>query len=116
MENAFTKAEEMVRTARQYINARIKSLKLEIAEKLADAASAVIAGALLLAGIVVFMLFAGIAFSILIGQWLGYLWLGFMITGVLNLFIFMVFWKIRKKIIGTAVKKQILKELVTDEE
>jgi len=116
MEHTFAKAEELAGTVREYINTRIESAKLAAAEKgsflIGNAAAAIMA-------IVVFsffLLFAGIALSLVLGVWIGQLWAGFLIVAGMYLLIGMLIWFGRERLIRIPVVNAIIRQLFNEDE
>ena len=57
MEKAFTKAEELADTAKEYVNARIESAKLSVAEKTSAVIANLVAGLTVIGVLLLFILF-----------------------------------------------------------
>jgi len=116
MENAFSKVEELAATLKEYVNSKIESIKLHAAEKI----SMIIANAV--GGIVVVVLFlfflglASIAFSYFLGEWIGKIWVGFLIVGGIYLLIGTIVWIARKSIIQIPVMNAIIRQLFANDE
>lgn len=116
MEKAFARVEELADTIKDYVNTRIESVKLNAAEK----TSAVIAN--VLAGIVValvfffFIIFASIALSFGLGEWIGKTWAGFLIVAFLYLLMGIIVWAARGKIIRMPIMNALIQQLFKNEE
>jgi hydrogenase-4 membrane subunit HyfE len=116
MEKAFEKAEDLAGSVKEYINTRIEYVKLTTAEKSATLIANVAAG-LLLAGIFVFFLvFAGISLSIVLGQWIGQLWAGFLIVAFFYLLVGLLVWVARGSIIRLPVMNALIQQLFKKDE
>lgn len=116
MEKTFAKAEELAGTMREYINTRIESVKLTAAEKssalIGNAAAAIFA----LVVFSFFMIFGGVALSLLLGEWIGKSWAGFLIVAGLFLLISLVLWYGRERLIRIPVVNAIIRQLFKDDE
>ena len=116
MEKTFERVEELAGTIKEYVNTRIESVKLTAAEK----CSAVIAN--LLAGIIValvfffFIIFASIALSFGLGEWIGKTWAGFLIVSGLYLLIGMIVWSARGKIIRLPLMNALIQQLFSTDD
>lgn len=116
MEKLFAKIEELAGSVKQYVNTRVGSLKLNAAEK----SSAVIANAI--AGIVVVVVFlffiglASVALSIVLGEWIGKTWAGFLIVAGLYLLIGLVVWAGRGRLIRRPVMNALIRQLFNNDE
>ena len=58
-----------------------------------------------------FILFAGIGLALLISEWTGKIYAGFLILGIIYLICGWLFWVLRKKLIGNPLKKVIMKSV-----
>ena len=116
MENTFTKVEELAGTLKEYVNTRIESIKLNVAEKSSAVIANLVAGAIALVVFFGFIVFVGIALSIGLGEWIGKVWLGFLIVAFLYLFIGIIVWKARAKLIRIPLMNAILQQLFKDED
>jgi hypothetical protein len=79
MSEEFNKIEGLAERLKAYLNTRLSQVKLSAAEKTAKVSSVLIA--LLLAALVFFLFLTilSVGIALLIGEWLGSYWLGFMI-------------------------------------
>ncbi|MGB5007361.1 MAG: phage holin family protein [Ferruginibacter sp.] len=111
MEKAYAKIEELADSVKEYVNTRIESTKLTVAEK----SSAIIAN--LAAGMVVaivflfFIIFAGIALALVLGEWIGVNWAGFLIVAGIYLLIAIIVWFARGRLIRLPVMNAMIKQL-----
>lgn len=110
MQRAFFHAEELAGTLNEYVDTRIESVKLEVAEKTAIVSANIITGIILAVFFSFFLALGSIALSILIGAWLGKLWAGFFITACIYLIITIVLWVNREKIIRLPVTNALIKQ------
>ena len=111
MEKAFAKVEELAHTIKEYVNTRIDAVKLNAAEKSSAVIANVVAGLIVAAVFMLFVLFSSIALAIGLGDWIGKTWAGFLIVAGLYLLIGIVVWTARVKIIQLPVMNALIKRL-----
>jgi hypothetical protein len=116
MEKAFAKAEELVDHVKQYVNNRIESAKLSTAEKSSAVIATLIAGATIAVVFIFFLIFAGVALSIGLGEWLGIPWLGFLIMALFYLLVGVVVWIARSRLIQLPIIRLLLKQLFNNKD
>ena len=116
MENLFTKTEELAGTVKEYVNKKIESVKLDVAEKSSTVIADLVAGAIALVVFFGFIVFGGIALSLGLGLWTGNIWLGFLIVAVLYLLTGIIIWKARTKLIRIPLMNAILQQLFKNED
>ncbi len=116
MENIFAKAEEMADNVKEYVNTRIESAKLSIAEKTSKLVANVMAAIMLAAIIFLFFLFAGIALSLVLGEWLDNTWAGFLLVAALYLLVGIIIWTGREKLIRLPIMNALIKQFLSDDE
>ncbi len=95
MEQTFSKAEELARNIKDYINNRVDQVKLSSAEKTARFMAYLIAICVVVMLAVFFILFAAIAFSLFMGKVFGAMHWGFLLTGSLLLLLAFFLWMAR---------------------
>jgi uncharacterized RDD family membrane protein YckC len=106
----------LAESVKEYLNARIELVKLNVAEKSSEAMANVIAGVFVALVFFLFILFAGIALSIGLGAWIGNRWLGFLIVSLLYLVICLIIWFARGKIIRLPIMNAIIKQLFRNDD
>ncbi len=111
MEKAFAKAEELADTIKEYVNTRIESVKLNVAEKSSVVIANVLAGMVLAVVFLFFIIFASTALAFGLGEWIGRTWAGFLIVGCLYLLAGIVVWYAREKIIRMPIMNALIKQL-----
>jgi len=116
MEKAFAKAEEMAGSVKEYINTRIESVKLNVAEKSSVIAANIIAGIVVSVMFFFFFIFGGIALSFGLGSWIGSTWAGFLITALLFLVLGIMAWAARGKLIRLPVMNALIQQLFNEED
>jgi protein-S-isoprenylcysteine O-methyltransferase Ste14 len=116
MEKAFAKVEELADTVKEYVNTRIESVKLNAAEKSSAIIANVLAAVIVALVFVFFIVFASIALSLVLGDWIGKEWAGFLIVACLYLLIGIIVWAARGRIIRLPVMNALIKQLFRDDD
>jgi hypothetical protein len=118
MENTFAKVEELAETVKDYVNTRVESAKLSIAEKSSALIANVIAGFIVAGVFLFFIVFGSTALAFGLGEWIGKTWAGFLIVAVLYMVIGIIVWFARVKLIQLPLMNAFIKQLFseTDEE
>ncbi|MGG9960814.1 phage holin family protein [Ferruginibacter sp. SUN106] len=119
MEKAFAKAEELAGTIKEYINTTIESAKLNAAEKSSALIANTMARVLAAMVFIFFIVFAGIALALGLGEWLNKTWAGFLIVAFLYLLLGVLLWTAREKLLRLPIMNAFIKQLfkaVEDEE
>ena len=111
MERAFAKAEELAGTIKEYVNTRIESAKLNAAEKSSTIIANTIAGIIASIVFLLFIVFAGIAFAVVLGNWFEKTWAGFLVVAFLYLVIAIIIWIAREKIVRLPIMNNIIRQL-----
>ncbi len=111
MEKAFAKAEELAGTIKAYMHTRMESVKLHTAEKSAAVIANLIAGAIVNLVFILAIVLASIAAALLLGNWMGYTWAGFLIMAGFYLVAGIIVWRLRTKLIGLPVMNAIIQQL-----
>lgn len=115
MEKTFARAEELAETVKDYVNMKIASAKLNIAEKTSGMLATLIAGFMVAAIFLFFLVFCSIALALVLGDWIGKPWAGFLIVAFLYLVIGIVVWFARVRIIQLPIMNALIKQFLTDE-
>jgi len=116
MEKVFAKAEELVEEVKEYVDTRIKSAKLNVAEKTSLLVANTAAGFAVLIAVIFFAALLVTGLSILIGEWAGKPWAGFMIMAGVCLIKAAVIWMARKRIIQLPVMNALIKQFFNSDE
>ena len=116
MEKAFAKVEELADTVKDFVNIRIESAKLSIAEKSSAVFANLIAGLIVAAVFMFFVVFSSIALAFGLGEWIGKTWAGFLIVSLLYLFIGIIVWFARVKLIQLPIINAFIKQLFSEED
>jgi Flp pilus assembly protein TadB len=116
MEQTFSKAEELVAHLKEYANNRADQIKLSTSEKTAKLLSWLIAVGVIVALVVFFILFAGIALSIYMGEVLGAAYWGYLFTGGVLLLLALLLWLFRARLLQYPIMNAMIQQLFTKEE
>lgn len=111
MEKIFSKVEELTDNVKEYVNNKIELAKLNVAEKSSSVLSNLMAGIIVAIVFTLFVVFASVALSLVLGEWLGETWIGFLIVAGIYLLIGLIIWFGREKIIRLPIMNTILQQL-----
>ncbi len=116
MEKTFAKIEELTDSVKEYVNTRVESVKLSVAEKSSALVANLVAGMLVAAVFLFFLIFAGIALALVLGEWTGKMWAGFLIVAGIYLLFGFIVWIAREKIIRLPVMNAMIKQLFSNDD
>ncbi len=116
MKKIFSRAEELAGHVKEYADNRIHAVKLSVAEKVSKIIANIIARAITLFIIFLFVVFASIALAIVIGEWTGELYWGFLIIAALYLFAGIILWLAKERILRLPIMNSLLKQFFSDSE
>lgn len=116
MEKTFERVEELADSIKEYVNTRMDEVKLNVAEKTSAFFANLIAGFVVAGVFLFFIIFASIALSLGLGEWLGKEWLGFLIVAGLYLILGIIVWSARGKIIRMPIMNAMIRQLFRNEE
>lgn len=116
MEKAFAKTSELVDTVKEYVNTRIESVKLNVAEKSSMTISIILAGMVVAVVFLLFIIFVSTALALGLGEWTGSAWIGFLIVGCLHFFAGILVWSARERIIQLPVMNALIKQLFKNDD
>ncbi len=116
MEKTFARAEEMVNTVKDYINIRVETVKLGVAEKTSKIVANIVAAVAVALVFFLFMIFSGIALSVALGGWIGKPWAGFLVVALLYLLIGIIAWSARGKLIRLPLMNALIQQFFNDDE
>jgi membrane protein implicated in regulation of membrane protease activity len=116
MSDEFNRIESLLGQAKEYVNTRIAQFKLSVAEKISKTMATVIAGLVAALVFFLFLVFAGIAAAIALGQWTGSMWLGFLIIAVVYLLVAIIVWKAKDRLLALPIMNAIIGRLFDEEE
>lgn len=106
----------MLGQAKEYVNTRIAQFKLSVAEKISKVMATVIAGLAVALVFFLFLVFAGIAAAIALGEWTGKMWLGFLIVAGVYLFLSIIIWKAKDRLLSIPIMNSIISHLFDEQE
>jgi len=120
MEGPMTGMHELAAAAKEYVNTRVDSVKLKAAEKTSLIISDLVAGAIVAVVFLFVLAFASIAGAMALSAWIGKPWIGFLIVAGIYLFIGIITWSAKERMIRIPVMNKIIHQLfkndVADEE
>jgi len=116
MEETFTKIEELVSHVKEYADTHINSAKLSIAEKSSKVISSLLAFFIVILVLFFFTIFAGIAIALLLSEWIGKMYAGFLIVAVIYLLAGMIIWSAREKILRLPIMNAMIKRMFDSED
>jgi len=116
MEKTFARVEELADTIKEYVNTRIESVKLSAAEKTSGVIANVLAGIVVALVFLFFVIFASVALSLGLGEWIGKTWAGFLIVAGLYLLIGIIVWAARGKMIRLPLMNAMIRQLSGNDE
>jgi len=111
MEETFGKVEELADNLKEYAEIRVEEVRLKIAERSSGLIANLMAGLLVRVGVVLSILFAGLALAFFLGEWWGHPSLGFLALSVIYLVIAWIVWTRRERYIRIPMMNSILKHL-----
>lgn len=116
MSEEFNKFESLAEQLKAYVNTRVSQVKLSLAEKVSNLAATMIA---MLLSALVFFLFLTllcVAGALLIGQWLGSIWLGFLIVSGFVLLIGLLLWLAKDRLFRIPIMNALIEAMFENEE
>ncbi len=116
MEKTFAKVEELADHVKEYVNNRMDSVKLSVAERSSAVLSAIIAMIVVMVVFVIFIVFTGIALAFVFARLTGEYYWGFLIVAGIYLLIGILVWTLRAKLLQLPIMNAILHQLFKDEE
>lgn len=110
MKSLLNKIEMLVKHLLEYVNTRIEILKIDAIEKVSAVVASLIAGAVLGCFLVLFILFASVALALLMMEWAGSAWAGFLIVAGIYLLLGLIVWGTRERVIKKKLRNRLTKE------
>lgn len=116
MSDEFKKIESLLEQFKEYANTRVAQIKFSIAQKIAKTIADLVAT--ILAGLVffAFLFFGSIAAAIAIGDWLGKLWLGFLLIAGIFGIIGIIILKAKNRILQIPLLNSLIKQWFTNDD
>lgn len=111
MSEEFKNVESLIDQLKAYVNTRVAQVKLSVAEKASGLAASVVA--MLLSALVffLFLTLVSVAAALLIGQWLGSLWLGFLLVAGVVLVIMLLIWVMRERLLRLPIMNSMIESM-----
>ena len=107
--------EQLANDLRAYAEVRVNLMKLKLAEKMSRLLGTLVAAIAVGIALLLFFSFASIGVAILVGKWLGNLWLGFVILGAFYLLAGLIVWRSRRSLIQIPAMNAIIQQLFEEE-
>ncbi len=115
MEEAFAKVEDMSAHIKEYVNNRMDSAKLNVAEKSSDLIAKIIAIAAAMLVFIFFILFASIALAYVFAKLTGEFYWGFLIVAGIYLLLGMMVWVAKERLLRLPIMNFMLQQLFKEE-
>lgn len=114
MSDEFKKIESLVEQVKEYVNTRVAQFKFSIAQNISKTIADLVA--MILAGLLffTFFFFGSIAAAIAIGDWLGKLWLGFLIIAGIYGIAGIIIWKGKDHLLRIPILNSLIKQWFTN--
>lgn len=116
MSEEFKNVESLVEQLKAYANTRVSQVKLSVAEKVSKLAAEMIAILMVALVFFLFIVLLSIAAAIGIGQWLGNMWLGFVIVAGLVLLFGLIVWVAKDRLLRIPIMNKLIETLFDTEE
>lgn len=114
MENKQTTVEELYYKLKEYADLRLDLLKLKGIKKASDFFSTLTVIIVLLTLVFLVIFCITIAIALLLGEWLGHSYYGFLIMGGLYIIIGLILYSGRDKFLKLSISDKLIKELLKD--
>lgn len=112
----FNNAETFVDQVKEYVNTRLAQLKLSFAEKTSKVIAIMIAGVMLALVFFLFLVLVCIAGAIVMGQWLGSSWLGFLVVAGIVLLAGFILWLSKDWLIRRPIMNALINAIFDNDE
>ncbi len=115
MEDTFSKVEELAGHINEYVNIRVDTAKLEIAEKTSSVLANLLAGLIMGVVFLLFFLFVNFSIAYALAGWIGKTWAGFLVVAGFYLLIGTIVWVARQRILRIPIMNGISRLLFKKE-
>src|SRR5687768_2134714 len=112
MENQSTSVETLLEKIRNYVETRLDLLKLKAIDKSSGVLSALVSMILVILILFIFIILINIALALLVGEWLGKRYYGFIVMAGVNGLAGLVFYVFRDKWVKTPISSVMIKKLL----
>lgn len=116
MSEEFRKFESVADQLKAYVSTRVSQAKLSLAEKVSNLAATMIAMLMTALVFFLFLTLLCVAAALLIGQWLGSLWLGFLIVAGIVLITGLILWLAKDRLFRIPIMNALLEAMFENEE
>lgn len=115
MEDKTTPVELLLERAQAYTKTSIKLFKFKATEKIAKLVSNLASGFVIMTVLALFFVNLNIGIALLMGDWLGRLWMGFILLSGFYCLIGLIVYLFRDKWIKRPINNLIIRQLIDDE-
>jgi len=115
MNALFSKIESLAEHVKEYLNSNIELIKLKTAEKSSAVLSNIIAAAVVACILFFFLVFASIAVALILSNWIGKMYAGFLIVAGFYLLTGTIIWMNKERMIRIPIMNKIIQQLFKDE-
>lgn len=112
----FSKAEDLLSHIREYVNNRIDTVKLNMADKTSGLIAKLVTIAAVVILVLFFAVFASISLALILGDLTGKLHWGFLIVAGIYLLIAFIIWWGKERLLRLPIMNAILRHLFNDNE
>lgn len=116
MSEKFTKVESLFDKFKAYGSVRLSQTKLSMAERGSKLGASLMTTLVIALVFFLFLVLVSAAAAIAIGQWLGSLWLGFIIVAGLVLLLGLILYMVRERLLRIPIMNRLIKAFFTEEE
>ena len=116
MNKFFSSAEDLAGHLHEYFQVYRDSVKLSIASTISRIAAYLMAGLMVLLCFSFFILFGSIGVAYLLGEWLGHLYLGFMLVSVFYFLVALIIWSVKGRLLQFPLMNDMLEQLSKQED
>lgn len=116
IKETFAKAEEAVSGIKEYVNNRITSFKLNMAEKTAGIVSGLLSVLIASTLFLLFIIFLSVGLALVFAKLTGELYWGFFIVAGLYLVKGIIIWNFREKLLKLPIVNMMVKQLFHNSE
>ncbi|HEY5367454.1 MAG TPA: phage holin family protein [Hanamia sp.] len=114
MENEHTNVEDLYYKLKEYADLRLDLFKLKGIKKASDFFSTLTVIIILLVLLFIVIICFTIGIALLLGEWLGHSYYGFLIMGGLYIIIGLILYSARDKFLKLSISDKLIKELLED--
>lgn len=116
MDDLFGKAEQLVSHLKEYVDNRVDSAKLKVAEKSSALTATIIAAIVVGAVFFLFIVFGGVALAYALAGITGKMSLSFLIVAIIYLLLAIAVWAGKRKVLQIPILNALLKQLFKEDE